>query len=102
MEKFVKVATLRDVPVGQVKQVKAGERNVVLCNVAGEIYAIDAICTHAHCSLGAGALIDDEIECYCHGSRFDVTNGKVKSLPAVMPLVTYEVEVKGEDIWVKP
>lgn len=102
MDKFVKVATLRDVPVGLVKQLKVGDKNVVLCNVAGKIYAIDAVCTHAKCSLGAGILIDDEIECYCHGSRFDVKTGKVKTLPAVVPVATYEVKVEGEDILVKP
>lgn len=99
---FVKVASLRDVPVGLAKQVRAGDKNIVLCNLAGEIYAIDAICTHAGCSLGAGTLIDDVIECYCHGSRFEVKTGAVKTLPAVVPVKTYEVKVSGEEIWVKP
>jgi 3-phenylpropionate/trans-cinnamate dioxygenase ferredoxin subunit len=35
-----------------------------------------------------------------HGARFDLETGRVRSLPAVFPVTTYEVKVEGDDIYV--
>ena len=97
---FVKVAKLGEVPPGRVKVVEAGDEDVALCNVAGEIYAIADVCTHDDGPLGQGYLYGDEIECPRHGARFCVRDGSVTSLPAIMPIPTFEVRVEGDDILV--
>ena len=104
---FVKAAKLSDVPRGRVKvveigdeDVEVGDGDVALCNVNGEIYAIADVCTHDDGPLGQGYLDGDQIECPRHGARFNVRTGEVKVLPAIVPIPTFEVKVKGDDVWV--
>lgn len=97
---FVKVAIKSDIAEGQVKTCQVGSKRVVVCNVGGDYYAIEDVCTHDGAPLGAGELIDCQIECPRHGARFDVRTGKVTCLPAVIPVATYPVEVRGNELWV--
>jgi len=97
---FVKAAKKSDIPEGRVMVVEVGDEEVALCNVNGEIYAIANLCTHDHGPLNAGHLYGEEIECPRHGARFNVRTGEVKVLPAVMPLPTFDVSVRGDDIFV--
>ena len=97
---FVKAAKVSDVPAGGVKVVEVGEESIALCNVDGEIYAVANVCSHDDGPLGEGCLLGDEIECPRHGARFDVRTGAVRSLPAIIPIPTFEVKIEGDDIWV--
>jgi 3-phenylpropionate/trans-cinnamate dioxygenase ferredoxin subunit len=97
---FVKAAKVSDVPQGQVKVVEVGYEDVALCNVDGEIYAVANVCTHDDGPLGEGYLVGNEIECPRHGARFDVRSGEVRSLPAIVPIPTFEVKIEGDDILV--
>jgi 3-phenylpropionate/trans-cinnamate dioxygenase ferredoxin subunit len=97
---FVKAAKLNQVPPGRVRIVEVGDEDVALCNVGGEIFAIANVCTHDDGPLGQGYLLGDEIECPRHGARFNVRTGEVKSLPAIVPIPTFEVKVEGDEIWV--
>jgi 3-phenylpropionate/trans-cinnamate dioxygenase ferredoxin subunit len=97
---YVRVAKVSDVPVGRVKIVEAGDEDVALCNVDGEIYAVANVCTHDDGPLGEGFLLGCDIECPRHGARFDVRTGEVRSLPAIMPIPTFEVKVEGDDVLV--
>jgi 3-phenylpropionate/trans-cinnamate dioxygenase ferredoxin subunit len=66
----------------------------------GEIYAIDDTCSHADVSLSEGDVVGCEIECWAHGSRFDVRTGEPDELPAMTPIRTYPVRVDGGDVLV--
>src|SRR3712207_9141244 len=61
---------------------RSGHR-VALCNVSGEFYAIEDVCTHDAGPLDQGELIGSQIKCPRHGAKFDVTTGKALTLPAV-------------------
>ena len=93
-----KVAEIGEVTHGGMKIAKAGEKNLMLCNVAGEYYCVDNVCTHDGGTLSEGELIDDEIECPRHGAHFNVKTGAVMTLPAIFPIATYSVKVEGKDI----
>ena len=43
---------------------------------------------------------DCEIECWLHGSRFDLRTGKPTGLPATEPVAVYPVTVQGDDVLV--
>ncbi len=73
---------------------------VLLCNVAGELYAVEDICTHDGGELDGGELDGCRIMCPRHGAFFDVTTGQALTLPAVSPLPTYPVTVDGDDVTV--
>lgn len=97
---FVKAATVSEIPPGRSKTVEVGDEDVALCNVDGQIYAIANLCTHDDGPLGDGYLLGNEIECPRHGARFDVCTGHAKTLPAIMPVPTFEVRIDGDDVLV--
>jgi 3-phenylpropionate/trans-cinnamate dioxygenase ferredoxin subunit len=99
---WVKVAAVKDVPVGEPVGVMVGDDPVVLANVDGEILAASNVCTHEYVHLDEGWLEGDLIECPQHGSQFDLRTGKACSLPATQPLPVYDVRVDGEDVYVRP
>ena len=97
---YEKAAKVSEVPLGRLHVVEIGDEEVALCNVDGEIYAVANVCTHDDGPLGAGYLLGDEIECPRHGARFNVRTGAVKTLPAIVPIPTYDVKIDGDDILV--
>ena len=98
---FVRVCSVDDLPkVGAVQAVIGGLRVAVVRDSAGEIHAIDDTCSHANVSLSEGDVEDGEIECWLHGSRFDLRTGKPTGLPAVTPIAVYPVQIDGGDVFV--
>lgn len=91
---FVKLAEAVDVAPGQVKVYEVRGRRIALCNVDGTFYAIDDVCTHDGGPLDQGELEGHQIECPRHGARFDVRSGRALTLPAVMPVHSYPVQVE--------
>ena len=100
VSEFHRVANLSDIPAGQVKVLEAGGRRLAVCNVDGEYFAVDDLCTHDGGPLGNGELVDHQIECPRHGARFDIKTGKALCLPAILPIGTYKVELRGPEIWI--
>ena len=66
----------------------------------GEFYAIHDVCSHANVALSEGEVVDCEIECWLHGSMFDLKTGKPSSLPATEPVPVYPVKIEGDDLYV--
>jgi 3-phenylpropionate/trans-cinnamate dioxygenase ferredoxin component len=73
-----------------------------LIRVGDNLYAIEDTCTHDGQAMTNGAIRDHEIVCPRHGARFDVRTGKALCMPATEPVATYDVEVRGNDVYVKP
>ena len=95
---FVKVGKIEDVPPGSAKVYEVGGRAVAVCNVDGDLFAVDDVCTHDEGSLEQGDMDGFEIECPRHGARFDVRSGDVTALPAVVSIDTFKVRVEGDDV----
>ena len=66
----------------------------------GDVYAIHDECSHAAIPLSEGEVDGCEIECWLHGSRFDLRTGKPSGPPATEPVPTYQVRVEGGDVLV--
>jgi nitrite reductase/ring-hydroxylating ferredoxin subunit len=99
MEKqFVEVARLRDLPPGAVMIAVHGRDRVALANVAGQVFALAAACSHAGASLAKGRLEGFLLECPLHCSRFDVRSGRPSNPPAIDPVRTYEIRTDGDRI----
>lgn len=94
------VARKSDIADGATKRVEVGGQSVLLCNVAGEIFAIEDLCTHDGGPLDEGELIGDRIMCPRHGAFFDVKSGAALTLPAIVPVQTHKVRTDGDDIYV--
>ena len=100
-EDYTKIARTTDIAEGQVKVYDCGDHKIALCNVDGKFFAVQDLCTHDGGPLGEGELVGCQIECPRHGARFDVKTGKALTLPAVIDIPTYVVDVRGEEIYVK-
>jgi 3-phenylpropionate/trans-cinnamate dioxygenase ferredoxin subunit len=88
------------IPTGRVKLVEHGDLRIAVCNVDGQYYAIEDVCTHDGGPLDQGELEGDEIECPRHGARFNVRTGEAMLMPAVMPVQTFPVKIEGNHVFV--
>ena len=66
----------------------------------GVLHAISDVCSHGAVSLAEGEVEGSTIECWLHGSRFDLRTGAPTSLPAVRPVPVYPLIVDGERVLV--
>ncbi|HEX2705002.1 MAG TPA: non-heme iron oxygenase ferredoxin subunit [Candidatus Lustribacter sp.] len=64
------------------------------------VYAVDDRCTHANVSLSEGEVDHCQIECWLHGSRFDLSTGRPSGPPATIPVATYPVLVQDGSVLV--
>jgi 3-phenylpropionate/trans-cinnamate dioxygenase ferredoxin subunit len=101
MSEFVKVARLADIPDPGRLVVEVDERLVVLFHVAGEVFALDDVCTHDDGPLGEGELVDHTIACPRHGAKFDIRDGRALTMPATRPTVAHQAKVEAGEIFVK-
>jgi len=100
---FVKVATVNDVPAGSVRHIVVHDKPMVLCNVDGQFYAVNAVCPHMGGPLASGRIEGCVIACPWHGWTFDVRTG-LPDHPGGHSTSAYEVRVEGWDIlvgWLK-
>lgn len=66
---------------------------ICLIRTNGEVYAVRNECTHGAVPLSEGEVDGFTLECFMHGSRFDVRTGAALNLPATRPVTTYPVRV---------
>jgi 3-phenylpropionate/trans-cinnamate dioxygenase ferredoxin subunit len=94
------VANVADIAPGTTKRVVLDGQEILICNVDGNFFAIEDVCTHDGAPLDQGELDGKCIVCPRHGATFDVRTGEALTLPAVIPLSTYAVELKDGEILV--
>jgi nitrite reductase/ring-hydroxylating ferredoxin subunit len=97
---FVRVAALSELEADTPKRVEVDGVAVSVVSTEGEVFAINDICSHANVSLSEGEVEDCMIECWLHGSRFDLRTGKPSGLPATRPVPVYPVKIEGDDVLV--
>ncbi len=100
MSEFVSVAKVGEIKEGVVKVVRVGDAPIGLTKIDGEFFAFADVCTHDDGPVAEGELDDYIIECPRHGAKFDIRTGKVKQLPAVVPIPIYAVKVEGDEVLV--
>jgi 3-phenylpropionate/trans-cinnamate dioxygenase ferredoxin subunit len=82
-------------------RVELAGKPVCIAKSRGTVYAVGDVCSHANVSLSEGDVEDGQIECWLHGSLFDLATGQPSGLPAVKPVPTYPVHVEGDDVLVE-
>ncbi|WP_242605759.1 non-heme iron oxygenase ferredoxin subunit [Frankia sp. Cppng1_Ct_nod] len=73
---------------------------VCLALAGGQVYAIRDECSHADVMLSHGEVENRKIECWLHGSQFDLETGEPIGLPATEPVPVYPVKIDGDDVLV--
>jgi 3-phenylpropionate/trans-cinnamate dioxygenase ferredoxin component len=94
---FERACTTTEVPTDEALGVTIGEYDVAVARCGDEFFAVQDQCTHAAVALSEGEVDDCTVECWLHGSRFDLRSGKPTGLPATEPVATFPVEVRTND-----
>lgn len=92
------VARLSDLALGTARLVEVGDSPVCLVRTAEGVHAVGDVCSHAEVSLAEGEVEGTTIECWLHGSRFDLLTGRPTGLPATEPVPVFEVTIDGDDV----
>lgn len=87
----VDIGDLSGLGDGEIHPCEAGDFDVMVCRVAGQLYAIEDLCSHAETTLSDGRLIGFQIICPLHGAQFDVRDGAHKSPPAYSGVASFPV-----------
>ncbi|WP_068398017.1 non-heme iron oxygenase ferredoxin subunit [Kribbia dieselivorans] len=97
---FIRVCALDELPAeGGAKAVIDG-RDVAIVRTDEGVFAIDDTCTHANVSLSEGEVEGCLIECWLHGSQFDLRTGEPRQLPATVPVAVHQVKVENGEVFV--
>ena len=97
---FTVACPVADVVAGKPHAVTVDEVEVALVRDGEDFYAIRDECSHANIALSEGDVDGCLIECWLHGSTFDLRTGEPTTLPAFEPVPTYPVRVEGDDLLV--
>jgi 3-phenylpropionate/trans-cinnamate dioxygenase ferredoxin subunit len=97
---FVRACALSDLPDEGVIGVDLNGTPVAIVRAADEIFALQDVCSHAEVALSEGEVYDHTIECWLHGSCFDLRTGDPTGPPATKPVPTYPVKIEGDDVLV--
>jgi Ferredoxin subunits of nitrite reductase and ring-hydroxylating dioxygenases len=66
----------------------------------GEVFALRDECSHEEVPLSEGEIYDHTVECWLHGSCFDLRTGNPTGPPATEPVPTYPVKIEDGDVYV--
>ena len=100
MADFQRACAVTDVADGGAVRVTIDGVPVAVVRSDGEVYAIHDVCSHANVALSEGEIDDQTIECWLHGSRFDLSTGEPSGPPATVPIAVHTVRIEGGDVHV--
>ena len=99
---FENVGPVTDFAKGTALQVEIDGVEIAVVHADDDnFYAVRDECSHASVALSEGEVDGCTLECWLHGSRFDLRTGAPTGLPATKPVATYPVTVEGDDVHIK-
>ncbi len=101
---MIRICSTEDVPKGSVVRAEAHGTDIAIVHTEcpdgnSAYYAIRDECSHAAVALSEGEVAGCTLECWLHGSRFDLRTGEPTGLPATEPVPVYPVEIRDGDIY---
>lgn len=93
---LVDVCALGELGMDSVRKVEADGQDIALVRCEEGIFAIGNRCSHADVELSEGEVEGCSLECWLHGSQFDLRTGKPLSPPAIQPVPTFTVVIEGD------
>jgi 3-phenylpropionate/trans-cinnamate dioxygenase ferredoxin component len=97
---FVRACAVNDLKENGAISVVLGGDEVAVVQTGGEVFAIRDWCSHAAVPLSEGEVDGYTIECWLHGSCFDLRTGQPTAMPATVPVPVYPVKIEGDDVLV--
>jgi 3-phenylpropionate/trans-cinnamate dioxygenase ferredoxin subunit len=97
---YVRACALADVPDGEALGIELNDVPVAIIRDGDEVFALRDVCSHEEVPLSEGDVYDGNVECWLHGSCFDLRTGQPTGPPATVPVPTYPVKIDGGDVYV--
>ena len=91
---FERACALDEIQADKALAVTLGRYDIAIARDGDEVFAIEDTCSHAEVALSEGEVGDCQIECWLHGSMFDLRTGKPTNLPATEPVATFPIDVR--------
>ena len=99
-DSFVRICPVADLPSGAAVRAEIDGTPIALVRTGDdEVFAIYDECSHAAVALSEGDVEGCTLECWLHGSRFDLRTGEPTGLPATVPVPVYPVEIRDGDVY---
>jgi 3-phenylpropionate/trans-cinnamate dioxygenase ferredoxin component len=99
---MISVCALSDLDDGKPFAVEVGDVPVVLVRQGDQVYALRDECSHAELALSEGEVTPKGLECWLHGSCFDLRTGAPSSPPATEPVDLFGVTIIDGNVHVDP
>ena len=96
----IAACSVADVPEGTALRVELDNEPIAIVHTQGQWFAILDVCSHAEVPLSEGEIDGCTLECWLHGSRFDLRTGRPTGPPATQPVPVYPVFVEGDTVFV--
>ena len=98
---FVRVCPAAEIARGSVAAHEVNGTPIALVHCDdGTYHAVQDDCSHQDVPLSEGEVDGCTLECWLHGSRFDLRTGAPTGLPATEPVPVYPVEIRDGDIYI--
>jgi nitrite reductase/ring-hydroxylating ferredoxin subunit len=101
LAEFVEAMKVSDLAEGSMLAADVDGNHVLLAKIGGEVTAVSGTCTHEETDLGLGFMIEERVVCPLHLSQFDLRSGQVMNPPATEPLRRFNVQIRGESIFIE-
>ncbi|MGB4651963.1 Rieske (2Fe-2S) protein [Methanothrix sp.] len=97
---FLRLCSIEEISPGEMRQFYLQGEEILVVNLEGRIYCLDARCSHAGAPLAEGSLQGEMLTCPWHYSQFRITDGSVLRGPATNPLRVYRTEIRDGQLFV--
>jgi len=96
----IEVCPLAELGPGTMRLIEHDGIKIGVFNCDGTLYAIEDRCSHDDGPLAEGEFSPETctVECPRHGSLFDLSTGRPKTLPAYAPVRTFATAVVDDTI----
>ena len=97
----IEVCAASELPSGEMRLIEGPDGlKIGVFNCDGTLYAIEDRCSHDDGPLAEGEFdaAACTVECPRHGSLFDLSTGRPKTLPAFQPVQTFPIAIEDDTI----
>jgi 3-phenylpropionate/trans-cinnamate dioxygenase ferredoxin subunit len=97
MSDFARACALDEIPQDRALGVVVEGIKMALVRDSDTVYAIKDACSHADVALSEGEVSGCLLECWLHGSQFDLRTGQPTSLPAIDAVPIFATRIVNND-----
>ena len=99
----VVLCAFADLKDGEARRFDGPGYRIALVRIGDDVYAIGDECSHQDYSLSEGEVDSDActLECWKHGSTFDLRTGHPETLPATQPVPVFAARIVDGDVVVR-